>query len=500
MLTISQKFEGDTIGGEHMIKKSSEAKKMVEYLDGTMAGKNLNKVSVSNHDLKAIEDKMEVLLDYKAYVGDVSKELMEVLGTISSFDVGLTYISANLTDYAHNLTDFADSNLAIVEETTASMHQVNENIEQATHTLAELADESDVLTTKNNATQVIINEVISLRENVLVNSNEMNERIEQLIGLVNGIEDMVKSVQGIANQINLLALNASIEAARAGEHGKGFAVVADEVSKLADTTKEQLSGMQKFVQEIYTASGAGKDSVVKVLESTGQMSERIDNVSETVNENINMLEMVVNSVEHINNSMQMIQSTTSEVNMAMEQCSKDAENLTNMSLAVSDAAKESVQYAAGIHDIDDRLSAVIGRLYADVHKGLSVISNQEIIEILMKAKTAHLSWIDTVKSMVQDGKVRPLQMNAKKCAFGHFYGALNVTHNNLAEDWKKIGVIHAKLHAGGPKIIQCIMNQDMSGAQRYLAECVSISGEVINALEVMQKNVEEMTIRGEMVF
>lgn len=482
-----------------MLNRKNEIKKLIEYLDTTMAGQEKEKLSISDTDIKKLSERSDVLLNYRTYIGGISKEFMDVLAGISSFDIGLAHISSDLTEYAKNLADCAESNLATIEETTASMHQVNENIDETAKVLKNLADQSELLTDKNNQTKQAIYDVENLKENVIKDSKEMEKQIEQLFTLIGHIDTMVQDVQGIANQINLLALNANIEAARAGEHGRGFAVVADEVGHLADTTKEQLAGMQKFMEKIYEASASGKESVTKVLESTEKIEEKIDTVSMTVGENIQMLHQVTETVDDINKSMEGINRVTIEVDNAMEQCSRDAENLTYMSSAVNKTAVESVQYAEGIGEIDDKLSFIAKKLYADVHQGLSMISNQEVIDILKKAQVAHKSWIESIRTMVKEEKVRPIQMNPKKCAFGHFYGAIPIKALELLDLWKEIGDVHARLHEKGPKIIQCIMDRDKRGAEKYFLECEEISKKVINALEDMQKRVEAMSARGEQV-
>ena len=154
----------------------------------------------------------------------------------------------------------SESNLAVVEQTNATMNQVNDNIISATDTLQFLSEESKELAEKNSESGKMLNEVAQLKESVLTDTHEMSDRIDTLVELVKGIEGIVASVGDIANQTNLLALNASIEAARAGEQGKGFAVVADEVRVLADNTKLQLKEMKDFVDRIYDASTAGQDS------------------------------------------------------------------------------------------------------------------------------------------------------------------------------------------------------------------------------------------------
>lgn len=194
-------------------------------------------------------------------------------------------------------------------------------------------------------------------------TNVLKEKMSQLVELVKGIEDIVESVGGIVGQTNLLALNASIEAARAGEHGRGFAVVAEEVRQLADSTKYELTNMKEFVGKILEASEQGKDSMERAVESVDQMSGKIDQVGKTVGENIGMLNKVISSVNEINDSMQAIRSATDEINAAMEQCSNDAEHLTDLTHIIKRSADDSVTYASKIADIDDKISDVTTELY-----------------------------------------------------------------------------------------------------------------------------------------
>ena len=109
-----------------MLKKTKEVRRLKEYLENAMEGKAAQDLQLSDRDVQEISEKTNVLLDYKASVGSSSVELLDVLGNISSFDIGLSHISNDLTKFAGNLASFAESNLATVEETTASMHQVND--------------------------------------------------------------------------------------------------------------------------------------------------------------------------------------------------------------------------------------------------------------------------------------------------------------------------------------------------------------------------------------
>ena len=150
-------------------------------------------------------------------------------------------------DYARALSDVSDSNLAIIEETTASLNMVDENAKSTSAMLENLNEDAQLLATKTEESQQLLNNAKQLKDELVADMKIMAEEMSQLMHLVGEVNEIVDKVQAIAGQTNLLALNASIEAARAGELGKGFAVVADEVRKLADDTNVQFGGKDKQV-------------------------------------------------------------------------------------------------------------------------------------------------------------------------------------------------------------------------------------------------------------
>lgn len=480
------------------IKK--DIQNLTAYLQDYMAGKETQQPVMGNPATKNLAAEIEILLENNGRMSSSSMNLMETASALSAFDVGLSHISNELKDFSSELADLSESNLAVVEETNATMNQVNENIEQTTQTLSLLAEESRYLEDKNNESNQLLNEVGVLKENLYHDTNELKEKMSQLVELVKGIEDIVESVGGIAGQTNLLALNASIEAARAGEHGKGFAVVAEEVRQLADSTKSELTSMKEFVGKIYEASEHGKNSMERAMESVDQMSGKIDQVGKTVGANIGMLDKVISSVNEINGSMQAIRSATGEVNAAMEQCSNDAEHLTGLTQTIKRSADDSVTYASGIADIDDRISDVTTELYKGLDDGIVMISNEEFKGVIEKAKTAHVKWMETAEQMVNDMKVRPLQLNSHKCAFGHYYYAVPVKNPAIASEWGRIEKLHADFHGKGQFVISAIQNGNQERAREYMEEIKASSTELISILNDVSNVVSQLEKEGKNIF
>lgn len=478
----------------------SEMNCVVRYVEDSMNGKETECPKSSYPLHNTIISHFDKLLQNEKRMSDAARQILEIVTSISSFDVGMSYISDQLLHFAKDLAELSESNLSIVEETTAAMNEVNSTIDNTAATLKRLSEESSTLAERNDESKSLLTEVSSLKETVIQNTNDMNVKISQLTTLADEVEKIVVSVQGIASQTNLLALNAAIEAARAGEHGKGFAVVADEVRSLADDTRENLSGMQKFVVEIHKAAGEGKASMEHTLSSTAQMGEKIDHVSETVGSNIDMLNGVVLSVDDINRSMQDIKYAADDINQAMETSSRNAEALAKMTQSLHEDANESVTFAKNISAIDDRLSVVASNLYEGMRDGRHAVTNEEMRDIIARAKTAHESWVLKLKDMTEAMHPAPLQINSGKCEFGHLYHALRVEHPAIAEDWKKIAPIHSELHQLGGQVIRCIREGSETEAHALLLKAQDRSGQIISLLNEVDNRIVELTRQNIRIF
>lgn len=450
---------------------------------------------------KTVNDATIVRLrDNEAKMAVSARELMQLAGEISAFDVGTSYISEKLTDYAKQLVNLSDSNLSMIEEVTAVMNQVNENIDTTSSTLETLSKESLDFSNRNNESVLLLSEVIELKENVVENTNTMQDKVEQLVQLAAEVGKIVDSVQAIANQTNLLALNAAIEAARAGEHGKGFSVVADEVRKLADDTKVNLEGMKQFVENIYTAANDGKDSMSRAIAATNDMSEKIDTVSDTIGANIGMLKNLSDEISDINEAMGAIKSSSANINDALELSNADVQKITDMTQALNEQANDSASFAKSISAIDDRLSSIVNSLYAGLTTGKNTVTNHEFIDIINNAKAAHTKWLENIRNIIDTMTLQPLQTNPNKCVFGHFYFAIKVKQPELLAVWKDIENIHKSFHKTGDDILHAVKANDSNKAEQLYENVVQLSKQMMDKLDKSENIVKSFDERGITIF
>ena len=468
-----------------------EAEQIVHYVEEVSKGKEISAPQVEYPLHKTVLSHFQRLLNSEKTMAVSARQMLDIVSSLSNFDVGMSHISQQLTDFAEEMSTLSQSNLAIVEQTTASMNQVNETVKTTSETLDNLAQESEVLVQKNDESIELLKEVQLLKENVVKDTQVMSEKIQQLVDLATEVGKIVDSVQAIAEQTNLLALNAAIEAARAGENGRGFAVVAQEIRKLADDTKENLEGMRQFVNRIHGAAQEGKDSLDSTLESTGEMSEKIELVSATVGRNVDMLKNVIINVDTIHKYMQGIKNSTDEINQAMEASSKDAERLSYMTETIHKEAQESVEFAGQISQIDDQLSLIVKEMFDGLKGGRHAVSEEELQDLIRKAKQAHRNWIKGLKQMVEEMRIFPLQTNSRKCAFGHFYQAIEIEQPEIKDEWQKIDIIHNEFHGLGDKVINAVKQNNYTAANRLFGEAEKLSQQMLSLLDRVESKIKQ---------
>lgn len=300
--------------------------------------------------VKGDDEIAEVSRGFNLFVGKTRDTIQSVIAASGQINSSVH----DLSSINNQTSQVIDRQQMETDQVATAMNEMVATVQEVARNVSDAAEAANSANSEANSGQQVVNAAISKIDqlaNEVSSAAQVLHRVEDDSQKVGTVLDVIKD---IAEQTNLLALNAAIEAARAGEQGRGFAVVADEVRTLAGRTQKSTEEIQVMIESLQS----GTRDAVAVMERgqvmTGETVEQANKAGES-------LQAITAAVDSITNMTAQVASAAEEQNSVAEEINANIVNISNLSQQTGEASQSSGSAVTQLSQLASQLEGAVSR-------------------------------------------------------------------------------------------------------------------------------------------
>ncbi|WP_375753262.1 methyl-accepting chemotaxis protein [Vibrio sp. HN007] len=398
-----------------------------------------------------------------------------ILGQVVESTQDLIVSADHLSASSHEMLGHMKSQSATTTQVATAMSEMSVTVEEVSGNAQQSSDTTGSAQATVTEGDGVVTDALHSMQLFSEELTKTTEQINQLSADSEQISQITDVISGIADQTNLLALNAAIEAARAGEAGRGFAVVADEVRGLASRTQEATQEIRTMLDNLST----GIKHSASTIESNNQEAQQaLDKVASSRE----IFAQVAEGMHHINDMSTQIATAAEEQAQVAHEMSR---NIESISEHATETESEAEMLQVRVSKMNENALHLQNQL-SDFD-----IGNAKTIDLTV-AKQAHLAWKTKIRAFLNGDESAVSKEQAcshRHCGFGKWYFSEGMRKYGTMSSFKAIDGPHEKLHNVMKQIIEANEAGDHDKGEKLYNQIEPISQEVVAQIDRLEREV-----------